>query len=295
MNAFMMSWRLLIHNPLPPALALAVDEAIALRCTDHGGRATLRFYQWDRPAISIGRFQRVEHTVHTDLCRLAGLPVLRRITGGRAVWHDRELTYSLISPLPSPIFPASLTETVAVIGHALAGGLQRLGLPAQPSGVAPQRMRHTPARRSPFCFDAPAWHEVSVGGKKIIGSAQRRWRDRFLQQGSILLRYDAEAVARWLPVDSRDLQAAAGLNDVLPEPIETYRLAELLAGTFASTWGIELQPGSLTPEETALTERLAAEKYADAAWTMRGEARRSFDVGARAEAINRPPMPPPPK
>jgi len=266
----MPAWRLLIHEPQPPALALAVDEAIAMQCAK-SRLATLRLYQWDRPAISIGRFQRIDGAVRAERCRSAGIPVLRRITGGRAVWHDRELTYSLVSPLPSPLFPASLTETVAVIGRVLAGGLQALGLPAQLSAVAFPATRRADARPSPFCFDAPARHEVCAGGKKLIGSAQRRWRDRFLQQGSILLRHDAGAVARWLPVHSDDLQTAAGLNDLLPEPVEADRVAEQLARHVASAWKIALQPGDLTAEETALAGALVREKYETVAWTMRGE------------------------
>lgn len=280
MNALMMPWRLLMHHPLPPALALAIDEAIALRCTDHGGRATVRFYQWDHPAISIGRFQRVEDAVHAERCRSAGLPVLRRITGGRAVWHDRELTYSLISPLPSPWFPPSLSETVAVISHALADGLRQMGLPAQfaptqrsnpPPGPSHRTEHRADRHRSPYCFAEPAWYEINLAGKKVIGSAQRRWRDRFLQQGSILLRHDPAAVAQWLPVDSGDLQTAVGLDDLLAQPIEPNQLAGVLARNFASAWKIELQPGSLTAEETALAEELARDKYGGVAWTMRGE------------------------
>lgn len=273
----MHSWRLLIHDPLPPPMALAIDEAIALRCADDGGQPTLRFYQWDRPAISIGRFQPIEAAVRWADCRSANIPVLRRITGGRAVWHHRELTYSLVTPLPSPLFSSSLLETVALIGCALADGLQQLGLPAHASPAplpdsAPRRPRRMDTHRSAHCFAEPAWYEVSVDGKKVIGSAQRRWRDRFLQQGSILLRHDAHAVARWLPVDPNDLQAATGLNDVLPKPVEADRLAELLTRHVASTWKIELQPGSLTVEESALAEELAREKYEHVAWTRRGEA-----------------------
>jgi len=265
----MMPWRLLIHDPLPPPLALAVDEAIALRCADQGNRSTLRFYQWDRPAISIGRFQSIDRAVRAEACRDAAIPVLRRITGGRAVWHDCEVTYSLVTPLPSSLFPPSLSHTVTAIGRALAVGLQQFGLPVQIPSTSPGPFHRRAASQSSFCFAEPAWYEVRIRGKKIIGSAQRRWRDRFLQQGSILLRHDPQAVARWLPVDSDDLQAAAGLEDFLTTPVAADRLARLLARSLASTWNIELEPGSLTAEETALAESLARDKYGDDAWTMK--------------------------
>src|SRR3972149_5913220 len=85
------AWRVLIHGRLPPPLALAIEEAIALCCPRRGGRATLRFYQWDRPAISLGRFQAAERAVHLAACQAAAIPLVRRITRGRAVRHPQEL------------------------------------------------------------------------------------------------------------------------------------------------------------------------------------------------------------
>jgi lipoyl(octanoyl) transferase len=270
----MPTWRLLIHDPQPPPLALAIDEAIALCCADRGGLATLRLYQWDRPAVSIGRFQTIDRAVRAEPCRAAGVPVLRRITGGRAVWHHHELTYSLVSPLPSPLFPPGLSETVAMIGRALAASLQQLGLPVDRPAAperASDRARRGRAHASPFCFDQASWYEVTLDGKKVIGSAQRRWRDRFLQQGSILLHHEAAAVARWLPVEVDALNGAAGLDDFLAEPIPPDRLAGFLAHRLASAWNLTLEPGALTAEETALAETLARDKYGGHAWTMRGE------------------------
>jgi lipoate-protein ligase A len=273
----MPTWRLLIHDPQPPALALAVDEAIALRCADRDGLATLRFYRWDRPAVSIGRFQPVDRAVRAEPCRAAGVSVLRRITGGRAVWHQHELTYSIISPLPSALFPPSLSDTVAVIGRALAAGLHQLDLPVdnpaapdRPSDRA-DRTRRGRDHTSPYCFDKPSWFEVTIKGKKVIGSAQRRWRDRFLQQGSILLRHEAPEVARWLPVGAEALRSAAGLDNFLTEPISPDRLAGLMAHRLASAWNLTLEPGVLTAEESALAEALARDKYSDDVWTIRGE------------------------
>jgi lipoate-protein ligase A len=288
----MHSWRLLIHDPLPPPFALAIDEAIALHCTAEGGRPTLRFYQWDRPAISIGRFQPIEAAVRWADCRSANIPVLRRITGGRAVWHDRELTYSLVSPLPSLLFPPSLLETVALIGRALAAGLQQLGLPAHSSpppvpDPSPRQPRRMDSHRSTHCFAEPAWYEVSVSGKKVIGSAQRRWRDRFLQQGSILLGYEPDAVTRWLNVDEADVNNAGGLLSVTAHPIDPDGLARLIARTMAERWGICIEEGALTREEAALADELVREKYGSPDWTVRADGPRRGAERGRAGAATR--------
>ncbi|HUJ79539.1 MAG TPA: lipoate--protein ligase family protein [Nitrospiria bacterium] len=273
MNKAAAYWRLIVHDALPPPMALAIDEAIALCCTETGGTPTLRFYRWDRPAVSIGRFQVVDQAVRADVCQSAGIPVLRRITGGRAVWHRHELTYSIVCPLPSPLFPPALSDTVAMIGHALATSLRQLELPVDGPATPDRpwtwedRALRDRTRSSPFCFDGPSWYEVTLTGKKVIGSAQRRWRDRFLQQGSILLRHDPEEVARWLPVDNVDLHAAAGLEEFLPAPFTADRLTHHLARSLASIWNITLIPSRLTAEESALANSLSRAKYVSEEWT----------------------------
>ena len=293
-----MKWRLLIQKPLPPPLALAIDEAIALCCTRHEGRATLRFYQWDRPAISIGRFQVVERALRWPACQEAAIPVVRRITGGRAVWHHRELTYSVISPLPSLLFPSSLAETVAMIGSALAGSLEQIGIPVhtRASTLEPSPGDHARgpvASRSPFCFATAAWYEILCEGKKVIGSAQRRWRDRFLQQGSILLHHEPDDVHRWLNVGRIDAEAAVGLTALSLPPVEPDRLARQIAQGMADHWGVTLEESPLTDEETALADQLARQKYDAAEWTFKsGEAMR-FDT-AMASPWLRAQVPPSP-
>ncbi|MEW6325165.1 MAG: biotin/lipoate A/B protein ligase family protein [Nitrospirota bacterium] len=272
------AWRLLIQGPLPAPSALAIDEAIALCCARDGGRSTLRFYQWDGPAISLGRFQAVDgalrQPVRAGAIESPAAPALvRRITGGRAVWHQHELTYSIVSPLPSPHFPPTLHGAVAVIAAGLAGGLASLGLPVS-TRPAPSPPPHDGTGRriagepSPFCFATAAWYEILGGGKKLIGSAQRRWRDRFLQQGSILLDYEPDTVCRWLRVDPADAAAAAGLRALLSEPVDPRRLASVLAQGLAEAWGIEWREEPLTDEERELADRLVREKYGSPDWTF---------------------------
>jgi lipoate-protein ligase A len=269
------AWRVLIHGPLPPPLALAIDEAIALCCTHRGGRATLRFYQWDRPAISLGRFQVAERAVHLAACQAAAIPLVRRITGGRAVWHHQELTYSVSSPLPSPLFPSNLNATMAIITAGLADGLGRLGVPLDmPRAPSPDAPSGRALYQSSYCFATTAWYELRSGGKKVVGSAQRRWRDRLLQQGSILLQHDPGVVRRWLRVEAADADGATGLFALLPRPIRAEELARRLARAAADHWGVTLEAAGLTDEERALADHLARHKYASDDWTLRAEAPR---------------------
>ena len=270
-------WRLLIHDPLPPPLALAIDEAIALCCHENGGMVTIRFYQWDHPAISVGRFQEISRVVRIDECRQARIPILRRITGGRAVWHDRELTYSVISPLPSHHFPARLIETVATIGRGLASGLQQLGIPARTVGTpapaprvpASARQRRTAlAGHSPFCFASTSASEITCHGRKLIGSAQRRWRDRFLQQGSILIEYEPTHLDHWMKIDPGDLHAVTSLSEWLPgaSSVAPAQIARQLADAMAAHWDIQLTEGTLTSAEWSLAGQLVRGKYSHPGW-----------------------------
>lgn len=241
-------WRLIIDPPSPAGYNMAVDEALADSCRRGACGPTLRLYGWDRPSVSLGYFQRPEAVVDLDRCREAGVPVVQRTTGGRAVCHHHEVTYSVVAPVPHPGFPPTIRGTYEAIAAALQAGLARLGLPVARGDRDPERARRDAG--SPRCFATTSRHEMTLDGKKVVGSAQRRWPTAFLQHGSILLSYDPSADARWFPDGAGALDSITGLcahrAGLTREDVHA-----ALVASWRSIFSVELVPGGLTAEEAA--------------------------------------------
>lgn len=203
----MTDWRYLDTGPAPGADNMAMDEKLLAEAAKGGAVPVLRFYTWDPPAVSLGRFQDEERSVNFAACRKHGIDIVRRITGGRAVLHRRELTYSVISPIDNDLFPNEVLGTYKVLAAGLLAGLARLGVPAEMvsrSGKYSGMVNRDP--KEPACFSTPSWYEILVRGRKIVGSAQRRLAGAFLQHGSILIDYDPGLEAEVIP--GGGLQAA---------------------------------------------------------------------------------------
>ncbi len=171
----------------------------------------LRFYRWDVPTVSIGHYQEPERAADLAYCAASRIPLVRRPTGGRAVLHDRELTYAVVSN-DGRVFPLqSLDQTYLVIARALQNGLARLGICGD---LAAGGREIGSARRIDVkhpCFASASRHELLVRGRKVAGSAQRRLKRSFLQHGSIPLELNVPVMARALGV-SEQLIAASTIS-----------------------------------------------------------------------------------
>ncbi len=202
---------------------MALDEELFALAGQGETRPVLRFYTWAPPAVSIGRFQSMQ-AINRDACAKYGFGMVRRITGGRAVLHRRELTYSIAARSDNPLFPGSIPGTYRVIASGLVAGLRRLGLAAE---IVARGSRHAGlVQKKPkeaACFSSPSWYEIVVNGRKIVGSAQRREKGAFLQHGSILLDHDprleAEVIAGGYNGDRvtcilRELQRLPPLDEI---------------------------------------------------------------------------------
>jgi lipoyl(octanoyl) transferase len=179
---------------------------------------TLRFYTWDPPALSLGYFQRLEDVADVAACHRLGVDIVSRPTGGRALLHHRELTYSVTAPEGCLKIPASVLEAYRLFSRALVRGLTRLGVPAELAPGSGRGRGLAPGA----CFDAPAAYELQVAGKKVAGSAQMRRDGALLQHGSILFSLPLELYRQVLlpppgsgPDFLRSLEeGAAGLEDL---------------------------------------------------------------------------------
>jgi lipoyl(octanoyl) transferase len=260
-SLFPLPFRLIDTPPAPGPWNMAVDAALA-ESVRGGGAPVLRFYRWSPRCLSLGRNQPAAGHYRREELERRGIGVVRRPTGGRAVLHDRELTYSVVvgeAALGGP------RATYAAVSRALVAGLRRLGVPA---GLQPRPGRAAVPSLAP-CFREPAEGEVVVAGRKLVGSAQVRERGVLLQHGSLLLADDQSEVAALLarPSAVRD-EPPAVLAEFLAEPPSWERLTAALADGWREALGGELRSGALTPAE--LRSASAYERrYADVAWTWR--------------------------
>lgn len=271
------SWRLIIDEPLDGPTNMARDEAIARAHAGGDTPPTLRLYAWRPACLSLGRFQR-SREIDRAACADAGVTIVRRPSGGRALLHDHELTYAVIAREDHPLLGGdSILASYRQISQALLAGLHALGVAAE---LTPQRRpdRHSPAadpelaprsQGSAACFDTPASYELTVRGRKLVGSAQRRHGGVILQHGAIPLTPHADRLAALLLLPPPDLgQRMIALSQAVGRTIPFGTLAEALVGGFAAAWGARFTPGQLSGAERALEHELRASSYASDAWTF---------------------------
>jgi lipoyl(octanoyl) transferase len=261
-------WRLLDTPPAPGAWNMAVDEALA-GSVAAGGAPVLRFYRWDPPCLSLGRHQPADGCDRAAIAR-AGLDVVRRPSGGRAVLHARELTYSVAVAeglLGTP------RETYRAVNLALVAGLSLLGAPAALHG---DDGRPAPRPSSTPCFEQPVAGEVVAGGGKLVGSAQRRWDGVLLQHGSLPFRDDQEALEELLPsaVNATARRPPATLAALLGRVPSWEEVTAALAEGWRRTLGVRTAVDRLLDAEL---ERAAVLRrvYDDPAWTWHPAAHRA--------------------
>jgi len=193
------SWRLVIDSDLPGATNMARDVAILEAVSTGESPPTLRLYGWTPPCLTLGRHQGVE-SADLDFCRREGIDVVRRPTGGRALLHHLELTYSVVAPLGMGPLPRPLQDAYRMICGALVRAMQSLGVEAELTGGEVNLELPSPRTTIP-CFEAPAGGEVVVKGRKLVGSAMRAHAGTILQHGAIVLDWDGRLQAGSMGLD----------------------------------------------------------------------------------------------
>ncbi len=263
-----MIWRLLNYRSYSAFENMAIDEAIFRDTVKNKKPPTLRFFGWRPAAVSIGYFQELKNEIHFNRCRLSGVDIVRRMTGGKAVYHSDEITYSLTAGKSDELFPDNITGTYEKISLCLARGLSLLGIKAHLAKAgAPGK---EPARTS-CCFSVPSSHELLVAGRKICGSAQMRTHGGFLQHGSLLMTFDPVETAALIllsqaPEPAEKLRCSVtAVNELIPSPVSAETLCAVLQQGFSDELGIDLSEGTLTPAEKALSAQLV-KKYESDAW-----------------------------
>lgn len=243
-------WRMLRYETNTPSMNMALDEAIAEAVAYRVAGPTIRFYGWDPSAVSIGRFQDLEEVVDMEQCDRLGVQVVRRSTGGGAVFHDngKEITYSVVCP--EDMMPKDINEAYREIGGWLVNALKLIGIDASFEPI----------------------NDVLVNGKKISGSAQSRRQGIFSQHGTLL--YDIDRVRMF------------SVLKVLPEKLDAHGIADstervtsvreqkkvpwdYVIAAMANAFIINKQwyVGDLTTDEMARAELIARERFGNEDWT----------------------------
>lgn len=268
-----MNWRLVLDGTADGFTNMAVDEAILEAHMAGESPPTVRLYRWQPACLSIGYFQRAAKEVDEEGCRRLGVDWVRRPTGGRAILHDVEVTYSVVAGEGESAVQGGVLESYRKISAGLVAGLRLLGAPAE---MVPEKARGA-GLGSAACFDAPSAYEVTIRGRKVIGSAQVRRGGALLQHGAILLEVDVAKQVGVLqpPPGMTQAQLAEvlaprliSLREALGRPVSPEELAAALRAGFEEAWGRPLYEGELTGKER---ERVAVlrEKYASDAWNRR--------------------------
>ena len=254
-------WRL-IQGAGRPAQNMALDVAMTWGVGEGLAPPTLRLYRWDPPAVSVGYAQRRDAALDLAACARAGLAVVRRPTGGRAVLHAGDVTYAVAVPRRGAWGSWGVAATCRRIHEAVAAGLSGLGVRAEVVGPRPP-LGGRRGEGGPLCFTSLSAHEITAAGRKLVGSAQRRFRDAILQHGSIPLAAEharlAALVARDPGSARQRLEATmVSLGDILGGPPDAETVMAALARGFATTFGMQFAEQPWHPTEQALAASLEA-------------------------------------
>jgi lipoyl(octanoyl) transferase len=268
------TWRLIEHPPAQGAWNMAVDEAILESVYNRQSLPTLRLYAWQPACLSLGHAQPFAE-VNTQVLEAQGWDVVRRPTGGRAILHVDELTYSVIAPQSEPRVKGGVLESYLRLSEALLEALRTLGLQPQANESG---ANHNTKALNPVCFEVPSNYEITVNGKKLIGSAQARRKDGLLQHGALPLYGDLARIISALKFSDTAAQAeaqerllahATTVELELGLPPGWEQACDAFRDAFKRVLNLDLQPAQLTEDENQRAQELMQEKYAHPSWTER--------------------------
>jgi lipoate-protein ligase A len=265
-------WRLILSAPADGAANMASDEAILLAVADGPALPTLRFFAWQPPCLSLG-YSQPQADVDLNRLQALGWGLVRRPTGGRAILHTDELTYSVIAPIREPRVAGSVVESYRHLSQGLVRGLDLLGLCARAD-----RTYDLPGRQAQgaVCFETPSNYEITIDDKKLLGSAQTRKQGVVLQHGTLPLCGDITRICEVLRFETEEqrqlararlAQRATTVEAVRGQPATWLEAAQALAQGFSEALNLTLDEAVLTEAEMAVANRLSVQKYASRAWS----------------------------
>jgi len=253
------NWRLINTNYNDAYMNMAIDEALL-----SSEKPVLRFYRWKPAALSLGYSQTIDE-INISQCEKLGIDYVRRLTGGKAVLHDKELTYSFI--INEDVMPKKIIDSYMIISNGILFALKQLGINAYMKDTISK------SRRSSICFNEPSYYEITVKNKKLIGSAQTRKNSKLLQHGSILMDIDIEKMCslfknynkRTINHSKKRITSINKLNKKI-----SYRdLSRAIKKGFEENFQIKLFNDDLTNKELRLAKKLLKERYSTKMWNFK--------------------------
>ncbi len=268
-------FRLMVDDVLTGYENMARDEALLESVHNGISPPVVRFYRWAPPGLSIGYLQRIEEEVDLSVCRRCGVDCVRRLTGGKSVLHDDELTYSIVIPSSHGTLDGiGIVDSYLSISRGLIRSLSLLGVDAS---VAKGESDAPGPPSSSVCFEMPSIYEILSGGKKIIGSAQTRRKGTILQHGSVPISWRMEKMLALMgiPEGQREhhrailKERATTLSEIQGARIEFEDLVPCFVQGFEDAFGIELVPSTYTASELKTAGDLALNKYGSDEWNLK--------------------------
>ncbi|MBA2174674.1 lipoate--protein ligase family protein [Halobacillus locisalis] len=267
----METWYYVDSGHCTPAMNMALDEALMNWHRQGNIPPVLRFYGWEPAGLSVGYFQKVKGKIDLEGIKHHGYELVRRQTGGRAVLHDKELTYSVIVSEEHEAMPASVKDAYLVISRGLLEGFLELGIKAE-FAVPEEKLGTT---GSAVCFEEPSWYELIVEGKKAAGSAQTRKKGIILQHGSIPIDVDDVKLFDMFIYKNERIKErarrafsdkAVAINQILETPITFNDTKHAFKKGFEKGLDIHLEPFELSDEQWQEVEAIAEQRYRSDEW-----------------------------
>ncbi|NWF52444.1 MAG: lipoate--protein ligase family protein [Nitrospirae bacterium] len=256
-------WRFVDSGLCNASYNMALDEAIAINVRKGNSPPTLRLYGWSLPSVSIGYSQKMRE-IDSDYCIRKGIPIVRRPTGGRAILHNDEITYSFSVKTDDGLFSKGLLDSYKKISNAFVITFLKIGLSLE---LRLLRNTRQVSHRSPLCFESLSYGEITVNNKKILGSAQKRWTDGLLQQGSIPISIDRKEIAKVFTLQYPIGEKLIGLKELLQE-LNCEELKNIIKVSFEEAFNKTLVPLPLSGEEKSLAHELENKKYLSHSWNF---------------------------
>lgn len=258
-------WRLIDSGPCDAFYNMALDEAIATESRRVSAPPTLRLYGWDRASVTLGCFQKTSD-INIEFCNSHNIPIVRRPTGGRALLHGDELTYSFSAKTDSGPFSHGLLDSYRRIGLAFSIAFKKIGITAEARNT---REKGRVLSKSPLCFQSSSYGEILVEDMKLMGSAQKRWNNGLLQQGSIPYLSEEEKLQGIFGAEKTAplRECMKALKEVLPL-LDEAQLRKAIVSSFEEAFGVRLLLSAPSEEESLLAGKLLRQKYLQSHWNF---------------------------